>query len=117
MNSAPDLASGRNLFVNQSANERTFLSWIRTVLSIVAVALVIGKLALDGQTSVAEMALTDACAGGGVLVILAATFRYLKIRHRIRTGLDPDYGLPILDVSLAVAVVIMIAALAATRFV
>jgi len=107
----------RNSYVNHSANERTFLAWIRTALSIVAVALVLARLRAATPLSSLESHVTDAIAALGVLVVLGATLKYLRTRAQIKAGEDPEHGIPLLDLGLAAAVVAMMAALAVTSFV
>jgi putative membrane protein len=106
-----------NFYVDHSANERTFLAWIRTALSIVAVALVLARLRASTPLTWLESRVTDAIAALGILVVLGATLKYLRTRARIRAGEDPEHGIPLLDLGLAVAVFAMMAALAATSFV
>jgi len=104
-------------FLDHSANERTFLGWVRTALSILAIALVLEKLNIQDEASSTEVRLIGATAAVGILGIVGATFKYLRIRARISAGQEPDHGIPLLDIALALAIVIMFAALVATHFV
>ncbi|WP_338467968.1 DUF202 domain-containing protein [Novosphingobium sp. ZN18A2] len=106
-----------NRFLDHSANERTFLGWVRVALSILAIALVLEKLDVQKESSKADIRLLGATAVVGVLVLLGATLKYLRIRARIIAGEEPDHGIPLLDIALAFAIVVMFAALLATHFV
>ena len=102
----------RDMFTDHSANERTFLAWVRTALAIVGFGILASKM--NGQQ----------VAGGGIgftglllLVfgmglVVAAGARFLLLRKRITDG-HPESGSPVLlDITLMATVVLLIATLA-----
>ncbi|MEC3863098.1 DUF202 domain-containing protein [Mesobacterium sp. TK19101] len=69
-----------NRFNDKSANERTYLAWVRTVLSIAGFGLLIEKLAATGTTK--DWFAPSLIALSGVLLILV-TIRYEVTRRMI----------------------------------
>lgn len=85
-------------YTDHSANERTYLAWIRTAISIMAFGFLIEKFDLfveyiysvsDGAISVAPSHLTTFIGLGlflvGVIVILAATLRFFSYKTAIES--------------------------------
>ena len=75
-------------YADHSANERTFLAWVRTSISIVGFGMAAARLG-DGQAQVwSEMAMLVA----GSLVILLAFLRMRRVKARIAAQdvLDDD---------------------------
>lgn len=69
-------------FVAHAANERTYLAWIRTAVSIVGFGLVIEKL--DPVASTGADRLTGALlVGSGLLLIAFAAVRFVALQRRI----------------------------------
>ncbi|HEY4362151.1 MAG TPA: DUF202 domain-containing protein [Bryobacteraceae bacterium] len=83
------------------ANERTFLAWVRTGISIVVFGFAIGRFAiairqfleLQGRTSGAERQTAGlsvwfgtAAIVAGVLLTLAGLFRYHQTRRQLEEG-------------------------------
>lgn len=66
-------------FSDHGSNERTFLAWVRTSISIVGFGLAAARLGSDTVSVWSEIAML--IAGG--LVILIAYFRMRHIRSRI----------------------------------
>ena len=95
------------------ANERTFLSWIRTALALMAAAVAVVHLLPDvGVTGTRRVI-------GGFLIVAALTIsvfaypRWLSVQRAMRTGepLPRTFVLPVVAALLTVAgVIAMIAA-------
>ena len=73
-------------YTDHAANERTFLAWVRTAISIVGFGLVTARL-----NSVSAPFWSEALMlGVGCLVILLAYFRMRHVRKRIADKLSRD---------------------------
>lgn len=85
-------------YTDHSANERTYLAWIRTAISIMAFGFLIEKFSLfieyinlvsDQPLSLAPSALTTVIGLGlffsGVGIILAATLRFFTYKQAIES--------------------------------
>jgi putative membrane protein len=83
-------------YTDHSANERTYLAWIRTAISIMAFGFLIEKFDLfieyistvsNGSVSITPSILTTVIGLGlflvGVIVILAATLRFFSYKKAI----------------------------------
>ena len=68
-------------FRDHAANERTFLAWVRTAISVVGFGLAIGRL--GGAPAPAPWSAAVMTAGGASIVIIA----YVRMRH-LRTRID-----------------------------
>lgn len=89
-------------YADHSANERTFLSWVRTAVAFVGFGLAAARIA-DSQTPLwSEMALL----GSGAFVIAVAYIRMLSLRRRIASAVEYDDAALLTD---ALLVVLMIA--------
>lgn len=66
------------------ANERTFLSWVRTGLAFVGLGVVLTEL-VDSQGESAEV-LALALIGLGAVSTIAATVRYLALARHLDRG-------------------------------
>jgi inner membrane protein YidH len=103
---------GPNELRDHLANERTFLAWIRTSITIVALGFVVAKFGLLlREIGGAHIHPQTAHAGAivGVLLVLSgivaaalATFRFLRYKRDIENSVV-DFS-PTLDVALAVIV-------------
>ncbi|HHS93869.1 MAG TPA: DUF202 domain-containing protein [Rhodobacterales bacterium] len=74
-------------YTDQSANERTYLAWIRTILSIAGFGLLIEKLAATGTTK--SWFAPTLIALSAVLLILV-TIRYEVTRRMIVDDADEE---------------------------
>ncbi|WP_281969055.1 YidH family protein [Roseovarius nanhaiticus] len=78
-------------FQSHASNERTFLSWVRTVVAIVGFGIGIARLGNAEPLLLSEMMMLSA----GAAVILIAWIRMHFIRKRIDDPrLRPDGGAP-----------------------
>ncbi|TDD91398.1 DUF202 domain-containing protein [Actinomadura darangshiensis] len=98
------------------ANERTFLAWIRTALALIA-----GGIGLALAGDLVEPVLRNVLAAGfaatGALVAALAFRRWLRTERALRRAetLPPPALAPIMSYGLAVAAIVLLAALLATR--
>ena len=69
-------------FVALSANERTYLAWVRTAIAIMGFGIVIGRIDAD-RTSTVDAALSLALVVCGSLLLLLAGIRFLSLNQRI----------------------------------
>jgi putative membrane protein len=103
----------RDLFADHSANERTFLSWVRTALSIIGFGLLVAKFGdpvAGARTNLATTALLLLLLG--MALVLAAGARFMLLRKQISEG-HPDATSPaLLDITLVVSLVTLLATLA-----
>lgn len=76
-----------NRFTDKSANERTYLAWVRTVLSIAGFGLLIEKLAPAGTT---KDWFAPALVGLSAFLLLVATIQYELTRRMISDNADED---------------------------
>ena len=78
-------------FGDHSANERTFLAWVRTVVAVEGFGLAAARLGDAAPPSWTEPALL----GTGAVVIGLAFLRMRRLRRRIDAGVPgDDDGLP-----------------------
>jgi putative membrane protein len=71
------------------ANERTLLSWVRTDVGLVSIALVVeraGALAGDAGSAVGSEAFSLALAFLGCLTLVIGTAHFLRTRREISLG-------------------------------
>jgi putative membrane protein len=98
------------------ANERTFLAWIRTALALIAAGI---GLALAGDLVGAplRLGLSVCFAATGALVAALAFRRWLRTERALRRAetLPPPALAPVISYGLAVAAIVLLAALLATR--
>ena len=94
------------------ANERTFLAWIRTSISLLGFGVLIAKLrflevgaGLRPGTGVrsTHLGLTFACAG--ILTLLLSAWQYVRTRHMLEEG---DYKAPVALIVAFVAIVFVL---------
>lgn len=68
------------------ANERTFLSWIRTSIALIGAGVAVDAFGLEiaspGGTRVAALSLVLA----GMVLSLGAALRWVKVEHALRAG-------------------------------
>jgi putative membrane protein len=99
-------------YPDHSANERTYLAWVRTAISIVGFGIVVSKLGDvkaggDGTTRTGLALLIL-----GMVLILAASVRFLLIRKAIQARNVTTTAPLALDLALALVLALMIATLA-----
>ena len=97
------------------ANERTFLSWLRTAIAIVALGFVVAKSGIllreVGSTRVhAETARAGAVVGvalvfAGILIAVLGSVRFWQIRRDIDRGVVRFT--PTLDIIMAILIAVM----------
>ena len=99
-------------YSDHAANERTFLSWVRTAIAIVGFGMVVVHLggansadSASGKTGMPLMLL-------GMALVIASAVRFLMIRKLIRSSNIESATPVLLDVALAIVLVVMLAALA-----
>ncbi|WP_131739998.1 YidH family protein [Actinomadura roseirufa] len=98
------------------ANERTFLAWIRTALALIAGGV---GVALSGH--LIQTPLRNGLAAGfavtGALVAALAFRRWLRTERALRRDetLPPPALAPIMAYGLAIAAIVLLVALLATR--
>ena len=111
---------------SQLANERTFLAWCRTSISLLAFGFVIEKLDLFLQllkyqqgtqpaacSSIPMRCLSYLSFGLAGTVIIVAGLRFLRVRRHMNTGEASFSILPDLLVIVSVAVIVALAILLA----
>ena len=80
-------------YADHSANERTFLAWVRTVMAVVGFGLAAARIGAPAPATWSEVLLlaTGGLATGGV-VIGVAFLRMRRLRARINaaTAMDDD---------------------------
>lgn len=72
-------------FSDLSANERTWLAWVRTILAIAGFGLLIDKLSPAGTT---QGWFAPVLIGLSALLLLAVTLRFHVVRRMIREDRD-----------------------------
>jgi len=76
-----------NRVTDKTSNERTYLAWIRTILSVAGFALLIVKLAPSGTT---QAWFGPVLVGLSAGMLLLATIRFEITRRMISDALDED---------------------------
>ncbi|WUH96946.1 DUF202 domain-containing protein [Spirillospora sp. NBC_00431] len=98
------------------ANERTFLAWIRTALALIAAGI---GLALAGDLVEAPLrhVLAVGFAVAGAAVAAFAFGRWLRTERALRRAetIPPPALAPIMSYGLAVAAIVLLVAVLATR--
>lgn len=94
------------------ANERTFLSWIRTGVAFIGVGFVVARFggALTGNIPAAPLALGLATIGVGALLTLYASLEYRGTFRAIETGVFKPRTLILYAVSGATVLLGVVAA-------
>jgi len=99
-------------YQDHAANERTFLSWVRTAVAVVGIGLIVvntqntdGLGAPQPHTGMWLLLL-------GAVLIFAAGLRFLLLRILIRSKKVTSSIPVMLDVSLGIILILMIATLA-----
>lgn len=95
-------------FADHSANERTFLAWVRTTIAVVGFGLAVARLAGPAAPLWSEVALL----GTGALVVAVAYLRMLRLRRRIASSEEFDDDALPADALLVLLVTALIALLA-----
>ncbi len=112
----PEPSSNPNLLRDHLANERTFLAWLRTGITIIALGFVVAKFGillreLQGGRSVSHVHQLTPRLGAvvgvalviaGILTILLAMIRFLRIRDDLEKSVVRFS--PLLDIVTAVIV-------------
>ena len=94
-------------FSDHAANERTFLSWVRTAIAIVGFGLLVAKINPGTQDS--KVLSASALLIFGTVLIIAATLRFLMIRKLIRDNNHQSNTPVLLDIALAIMFCMMMA--------
>lgn len=106
------------------ANERTYLAWIRTAVSLIGLGFVLAKFSLylheffsqvdpqKGHRLGLSMPLGEGLMAVGALLALLAAWRYRAVNRAIRQGeVEPDdrmvYGLTALVLLLGLAAIVL----------
>ena len=110
--STPGRKPGPNELRDHLANERTFLAWIRTSITIVGLGFVVAKFGIllrevggphvHSLTAEAGAVVGVALVASGVLAAALATVRFMRTRDNIEHDVV-DFS-PVLDLALAVVV-------------
>ncbi|HFD15749.1 MAG TPA: DUF202 domain-containing protein [Rhodospirillales bacterium] len=98
-------------FRDHAANERTYLAWVRTAVTVMGFGLLVERL--GGGSAAAG--LSFAAAGlvvTAMLLIAAASLRFLVIRRRIARGVPEAPPGLVLDLLLAGALAFLLGAVA-----
>lgn len=88
-------------YADLSANERTFLAWVRTAAAIVGFGLAAARIADPTGYHWSELALV----GTGALIVLIAYIRMIQLRKRIRSRQEFDDEAMAADTMLVLLVV------------
>lgn len=91
------------------ANERTFLAWFRTGVTLIALGLAGGQLLASGSAPGLVRSLTVSVVTAGIALLLIGRARYVRSRHLIDVS---DYRPAGLSVDLSVAVFVAVGLLA-----
>lgn len=86
------------------ANERTFLSWLRTALGVIALAAAVARFGTGGTWG--NRVATGALALLGVLILATGTRRY----YQVADDLEHDRFTPVRRAPLVVAVAVVVVA-------
>jgi putative membrane protein len=95
-------------FDDHSANERTFLAWVRTAVAIVGFGLVAARVGPPQNTYWSEILLLIS----GAIVVVIAYFRKRALRKRISLAQEFDSDKIPADMLLLLLVIAMFATLA-----
>ncbi|GGE28980.1 hypothetical protein GCM10011391_04390 [Pullulanibacillus camelliae] len=100
------------------ANERTYLAWIRTAIAIIGIGFLtlslhfsMGKTMTRTPNDGVAVLLGLSAGGFGMATILIATVTYLIKKKRIEQEIFVPSSLPIVFVSLALVIILLIAML------
>ena len=99
------------------ANERTLLAWVRTSLALIALGVVVARLAVFLRTSsvattssVTSTVFGIALVGGGFTAGLVGLVRFLRVKRQIdQDDFKPDAWSLVLLVSIALAMAVALA--------
>jgi putative membrane protein len=108
-------------YTDHAANERTFLSWVRTAIAVMAFGFVIERFDLFIQAAAPQLALSQlaphgqafanaaglAFIGIGVVMIVIAGLRFRKTAKDIETETDVPSAGERFDLALAVLLVLL----------
>ncbi len=95
-------------YADHSANERTFLAWVRTAISVVGFGLAVERLGTTASGPVTGIALM----GSGAAVIVIAYWRMRRVRKRIADGAVMDDDSTLADGALVALIVALFGMLA-----
>lgn len=100
------------------ANERTFLSWIRTGVAFIGVGFVVARFAgpLTGSIPMGPLALGLATIAAGALLTIYAAFEYRGTFRAIETGVFKPRTLVLYSVSGATILLGVVAAVVLVLF-
>ncbi len=106
-------------FRDHAANERTYLAWVRTAVTVMGFGLVVARLDVPASAPSGMPPLSYAGLGlviVGTLVIIASSIRFMVLHVRIR---DPRAEGPpglLLDLLLGGVMVLLLGAIALYSF-
>jgi len=112
-------------FSDHSANERTFLAWIRTAVAIMGFGFIVEKLGVSARTAggLQQQALVSVDHVGaytglalilvGLTLIVGATVRFLALRRLLEESREMKRVSVAIDLSLAVLLALLGLALTA----
>lgn len=102
-------------YTDHSANERTYLAWVRTAIAVMAFGFMVEKFDLFltylgkavGHNGLPQPSIAVETVGiglflVGVLIILAATLRFFTIKRLIEQEADFGYGIRLANILLSV---------------
>lgn len=106
------------LFTQQHlANERTYLAWIRTAVAIIGIGslssslhFIIGDTA-QTMSNVLALMIGSGAAVLGVIIIIFATYSFLKKKQQIEAGVFYMISFPVITTSVFLIVLAIIAVL------
>lgn len=97
------------------ANERTYLAWIRTAIAIIGIGSLSSSLHfLIGDTgkmisNVLALIVGSGAAVLGIMIIVFATYSFIKKKHQIETGVFYMISFPVLTTSIFLIVIALVA--------
>lgn len=102
-------------FADHAANERTFLSWVRTAIAIIGFGIVVERMDLFGGPSMVGSTTTGLLlVGVGIVLLAVSGYRFLVLRRQISD--EAERPAPPIEADLLLAVVLGILALAVAIF-
>jgi putative membrane protein len=106
------------LYKDHAANERTYLAWIRTGVTLVALGFLVERFqiflmepAATNRLSNPAVPLPTAAHGSitlivvGMLAIIAATYRFFRIKKELDSDVTYNFKGTLLSLSLSLAVI------------
>ena len=98
-------------FADHSSNERTFLSWIRTALTLAGFGIILDKLPSAGGSSDLS-GLSFALLTISAILVLLSTIRFLIIRREIASPASSDRRFAVFETSFVLVLSTLLIAIA-----